>query len=48
MLRVNLFISIGGDLDGLIRELDGSSLPEEQVLRYFSQICLGLKAIHDQ
>ena len=36
-------LSLDGDLDQFIQQQNGKFLPEDIVLNYFSQICLGLK-----
>ena len=38
----------GGDLDAHVKEQNGKPFSEEQVLTYLSQICLGLRAIHQK
>ncbi len=38
----------GGDLQGRIKEQRGRNFPQDQVLTWFTQICLGLKHIHDR
>ncbi|XP_060743977.1 serine/threonine-protein kinase Nek3 [Tachysurus vachellii] len=38
----------GGDLLQKIRQQNGSLFPEDVILRWFSQMCLGTKHIHDK
>ncbi|KAK3531295.1 hypothetical protein QTP70_016268 [Hemibagrus guttatus] len=38
----------GGDLLQRIQQQNGSLLPEDVILRWFSQMCLGTKHIHDK
>jgi NIMA (never in mitosis gene a)-related kinase len=40
----------GGDLEAIVQEqqgIEGKYFPTELILRWFTQICLGLKTIHD-
>ncbi len=39
---------VGGDLDRRIKDQQGRLLSEKQILAWFTQICLGLKYIHDR
>ena len=49
MVRQKAFlILIGGDLYNKIKERKGVNFPESQVLNFFTQICLGIKHIHDK
>jgi NIMA (never in mitosis gene a)-related kinase len=43
-----LFSFIGGDLQNRVKEQRGRPFSEQQVLEWFTQICLGLKHIHDR
>ncbi|EGR27132.1 protein kinase domain protein [Ichthyophthirius multifiliis] len=38
----------GGDLSNKIKEYKGKYIPENQILDWFTQICLSLKHIHDR
>lgn len=38
----------GGDLQKLIKEQRGRHFSENQILDWFTQICLGLKHVHDR
>lgn len=38
----------GGDLQNKIQERKGKLFPEDLVLNWFVQICLGIKHIHDR
>lgn len=38
----------GGDLSKKILEHKGRNIPENQVLDWFTQICLALKHVHDR
>lgn len=37
----------GGDLNKLIREAKNNHFTENQILNWFTQICLAIKHIHD-
>ena len=43
-----IILFIGGDLQNRIKEQRGRPFSEAQVLEWFTQICLGLKHIHDR
>ena len=38
----------GGDLSGKVKEQKSKLFSEAQVLDWFTQICLGMKHIHDR
>ena len=38
----------GGDLQNRIKEQRGKNLTESQIVEWFTQVCLGLKHIHDR
>lgn len=40
--------NLGGDLQNRMKEQRGKNFSEAQVLEWFTQICLGLKHIHDR
>ena len=40
--------NLGGDLQNRIKEQRGRFFTEPQVLEWFTQMCLGMKHIHDR
>jgi NIMA (never in mitosis gene a)-related kinase 1/4/5 len=49
MVRPRLIVNcVGGDLAGKVKEQRGKYFQEGQVLDWFTQICLGMKHIHDR
>lgn len=38
----------GGDLAGKVKQQMGRPFPESQILDWFTQLCLGMKHIHDR
>jgi NIMA (never in mitosis gene a)-related kinase len=38
----------GGDLQKMIQQQNGRYFDEKQILDWFTQICLGLKHVHDR
>lgn len=47
-LNIVMEYADGGDLNKIIRETKGSHFPENQILNWFTQICLAIKHIHDR
>ena len=47
-LHIVMDYADGGDIAGRIKEQRGRSFSEDQILDWFTQICLGMKHIHDR
>lgn len=41
-------LSIGGDIQDRIKQQKGRYFSESQILEWFTQLCLGMKHIHDR
>ena len=48
ILNIVMDFAEGGDLHGLLKAQGTRSLPEEQVLDYYVQLCLAMKHVHDR